>query len=641
MMYCSRACQQASYRQRTALPVDEIRREAEHALRSLGSRLGALGVEDLDDDKLATVVRHVRALLDLFPGNLVTAAAPSATRPVTEPDENVAPVGAPEREPAAAPELGPSDDDVSETVTASPVKETATPAAAVRAALIGGVRPTAEQAAIVEMCASGQNLVIEAGAGTGKTEALRMAALTLPRGRRGLYVAFNKAIAAEAMTKFPNSVTCKTAHSLAFQAVGRAYRDRLNGPRVPARQVAKIMKITRPMDLTTSAGARVLDPAVLARIAANTVDRYCQSADLEIAAHHVPPVNGVDGYAQQTLREYIVPKAVEMWEELQGKRGQMRFAHDHYLKMWALTNPDLHTDVVFFDEAQDANPVIARVVQSQKAQLVAVGDSNQAIYGWRGAVDALENWPADHRLRLSQSWRFGPAIADEANKWLTALESDLRLTGTPSIASSLAPLSTPDAVLCRTNAEAMGQAMEAMDHGRRVALVGGGSTIKSLAEASADLQAGRSTQHPELCAFATWSEVQDYVKQDEAGADLGVFVRLVDQHGAAELIRAANRLVNEDTAQLTISTAHKAKGREWHRVQVAGDFRQPKADDDGNPGKLSRPEAMLAYVSVTRAQHVLDRGGLAWIDDHLAGVPASPKRRAPSRMTDDSAAFWS
>lgn len=401
------------------------------------------------------------------------------------------------------------------------------------------------------------------------------------------------------------------------------------------------MKITRPLELTTSAGARALDPAVLARIAANTVDRYCMSADLEIAAHHVPQVNGVDGIAQLTLREYIVPKAVEMWEELKGKRGQLRFAHDYYLKLWALTEPDLGTDVVFFDEAQDANPVIARVVQAQSAQLVAVGDSNQAIYAWRGAIDALEHWPADDRLRLSQSWRFGPAIAEEANKWLTALDSDLRLTGTPSVASSLAPLTTPDAVLCRTNAEAMGQAMAAMDAGRRVALVGGGSTVKGLAEAAQDLQAGRTTQHPELCAFASWSEVQDYVEQDEAGADLGVFVRLVDQHGAAELIRAASRLVNEDTAQLTISTAHKAKGREWHRVQAAGDFRQPKADDDGNPGKLSRPEAMLAYVSVTRAQHVLDRGGLAWIDDHLAGVPGPAKRRKPTRMTDDSAAFWS
>jgi hypothetical protein len=78
-------------------------------------------------------------------------------------------------------------------------------------------------------------------------------------------------------------------------------------------------------------------------------------------------------------------------------------------------------------------------------------------------------------------------IAEEANKWLRALESPLRLSGTPTIASSLATLTSPDAVLCRTNAEAMGQAMTAMDAGRRVALVGGGNTVKGMAEAALDL----------------------------------------------------------------------------------------------------------------------------------------------------------
>lgn len=621
------------------VPAARSRREARTTLLSLGSRIGALGSEDLDEPKLSTIVRHVRALLDLLPELEAPQVNASATEAATE--SNTPKPSIRDHEPRTevtepAPDL---DTNGLDSVTELVVMEAPKSVAAVPAAVIGGIRPTAEQVDIIEACVSGRNLVIEAGAGTGKTSTLRLAALSLPRGRRGLYVAFNKTVAAEAKTKFPSSVTCTTAHSHAYRALGYAYKARLNGPRVPAKTAAKIMKITRGLEVRTSAEVRILDPAALAGIAANTVDRFCQSADLEIATHHVPKVNGIDSYAELTLREYIVPKAVEMWAELHQKNGKLRFAHDHYLKMWALTNPNLGTDVVFFDEAQDANPAMAKVVQAQQAQLVAVGDSNQAIYGWRGAIDALKHWPADARLRLSQSWRFGPAVADEANKWLTALESDLRLTGTDSVTSSLAPLSSPDAVLCRTNATAMARAMAAMDKGQRVTLVGGGR-IKSLAEAAQHLQAGRSTSDPELCAFTTWSEVQDYVEHDEAGADLGVFVRLVDEHGPGELIRATNRLVNEDTAQLTISTAHKAKGREWHRVQVADDFRQPKADENGEPGKLSRPEAMLAYVSVTRAQRVLDRGGLAWIDDHLAGIPGPSRRSKPTRMTDDSAAFW-
>jgi len=101
--------------------------------------------------------------------------------------------------------------------------------------------PTDEQAAIIDACTQGVNVVVLAGAGSGKTATLVMAAEAM-RGR-GLYVAYNKAIATEAKAKFPDSVTCATAHSLAYRAVGFRYRHRLNGPRVTAQQAAKTLEI--------------------------------------------------------------------------------------------------------------------------------------------------------------------------------------------------------------------------------------------------------------------------------------------------------------------------------------------------------------------------------------------------------------
>lgn len=46
-----------------------------------------------------------------------------------------------------------------------------------------------------------------------------------------------------------------------------------------------------------------------------------------------------------------------------------------------------------------------------------VGDSAQAIYGWRGARDIMTGFDGT-RLTLSQSFRFGPRLAEEANRWL-------------------------------------------------------------------------------------------------------------------------------------------------------------------------------------------------------------------------------
>jgi HD domain len=54
----------------------------------------------------------------------------------------------------------------------------------------------------------------------------------------------------------------------------------------------------------------------------------------------------------------------------------------------------------------------------------------------------------------------------------------------------------------------------------------------------------------------------------------------------------------------------KAKGRGWDRVRIAADVREPKIDKDtGERAPIPREEAMLDYVSVTRAKQVLDNEG--------------------------------
>jgi superfamily I DNA/RNA helicase len=98
-----------------------------------------------------------------------------------------------------------------------------------------------------------------------------------------------------------------------------------------------------------------------------------------------------------------------------------------------------------------------------------------------------------------------------------------------------------------------------------------------------------------------------------------VLVKLIDDHGPETIIDAVRRLSDERYASLIISTAHKAKGREWDTVRIADDFREPKKDPE-RPDKLpqiSPPEAMLAYVAVTRAKLTLDRSGLAWVDNYV------------------------
>ena len=161
----------------------------------------------------------------------------------------------------------------------------------------------------------------------------------------------------------------------------------------------------------------------------------------------------------------IVPFARKAWADLHNPDdGAVRFDHDHYLKMWALTQPRIDADFLLLDEAQDTNPVVEHIFLGHRdhAQLVMVGDSAQAIYDWRGASDVMTGFDGT-QLTLSQSFRFGPHLAEEANRWLALADAPLRLTGTETVPTELGPLTRPDAVLCRTNVGAMSDVMQPDD----------------------------------------------------------------------------------------------------------------------------------------------------------------------------------
>jgi hypothetical protein len=82
-------------------------------------------------------------------------------------------------------------------------------------------RPAPEQDAALDAFRSGDDLVLQAGAGTGKTTTLTM--LGSATRWQGRYLAFNRSIAREAQRRFLGNVVCSTAHSLAFKQSGTAF----------------------------------------------------------------------------------------------------------------------------------------------------------------------------------------------------------------------------------------------------------------------------------------------------------------------------------------------------------------------------------------------------------------------------------
>lgn len=499
------------------------------------------------------------------------------------------------------------------------------------------MKPTEEQLAVLDLFGTGASMAVDAGAGTGKTSTLRLLAYS-SKGR-GAYVAFNKSIVTETADRLPARCSASTAHSLAFRAVGRRFSHRLGAARMKSSAIADALKVG-PFVVKYGEQSKVLQPGYMASLAQRAVTRFCQSVDEVPGERHVPYVDGIDipdddgnrTYENNDrLRSELAPAVRKAWADFCREDGQLPYKHDHYLKLWQLSEPRIEVDYILFDEAQDADPVMAAIVAAQThAQRVYVGDENQEIYAWRGAVNAMDGLAAEHRRQLSQSFRFGDAIADAANEILALLDTDLRLRGLPEIPSTVGDLDgrLPDALLCRTNARAVNEMLKAQREGRAPHLIGGGNEVLRFAAAAKELKDEKWTSHPDLTCFRSWQEVVDYTKNDPQGDELKLLVDLVEEFGVATILRALEPMPTEADADVVVSTAHKAKGREWEVVQIGEDFAGRDASDQ---------ELKLRYVACTRARSHLDKSALERKsnEDHEAGEDVGGRGESESDTMPD------
>ncbi|WP_338835179.1 UvrD-helicase domain-containing protein [Bradyrhizobium septentrionale] len=462
-------------------------------------------------------------------------------------------------------------------------------------------KPTVEQQHAIDQFQRGGSVKINAYAGTGKTSTLEF--LAHSTSRRGQYIAFNRSIVRDAEEKFPNTVNCATSHSLAFKATPSAYRnntEKMTG-KVNANQLAEMLNLKR----WSVDGRHVLQPRSQGYLILDTLRRYMQSADAELTALHVPRHGSLLAAPEATMRavtEFALHGAKHVWSRMSSASDAMPLGHDGYLKLWALSNPKIAADFILLDEAQDTNPVVLDVLRKQPAQMVYVGDKYQQIYEWRGAVNAMEKIATQGETYLTTSFRFGPAIAEWASKLLLLLGEMRPLKGNAAVKSRVGSVE-PRTILARTNATTIAAIIECLDEGKKPHLVGGTDELMDMLRGVQDLKEGRQSTVPDFFGFNKWEEIVEFAKGGE-GDHLMSFVNLVESRGERQLMWALNRTVDEERSDLTISTAHKAKGREWSTVRLMDDFL--RSQPGKQPSGPDPAEVRLFYVALTRAKEAVE-----------------------------------
>ncbi|EAT5878017.1 UvrD-helicase domain-containing protein [Salmonella enterica] len=452
---------------------------------------------------------------------------------------------------------------------------------------------TPEQAAVIAW--RGERLVVSAFAGTGKTSTLCRYVEENP-AERMLYVAYNRAIRDEAGQKFPSNVTCKTSHQLAWPTVGKYYRHRL----------ANTLCLTDVAPVLNSYNW------LLARLTLDVINRFMCSASSHITAEHAPEPDDCEGAEPAQ----VLLSSRKIWEMLSDRQGDFPVTYDTYLKLFQLSDPNLsfRYTTVLFDETQDANPVTSAIVLNQAFRVVLVGDTHQQIYRFRGADNALcaPQLECADRLWLTHSFRFGPEIAEVANRLLSLKGETHKITGkggSDRVLTMVPRTFGHHAILHRSVCGVLRTALHWSLAGKKVFWVGGMESYKiedllHLYWFSIDMT--ERMWHDRLTR-----EYRDYdeylqIAEDTGDVEMKQAIFILEQFfplpDRLTTLRE-QRVTTESDADVTVCTAHRGKGLEWDRVQLYDDF----ADilDPEMPDIKRHDEINLMYVATNRARKVL------------------------------------
>ena len=456
--------------------------------------------------------------------------------------------------------------------------------------------PTHEQREILQAFLAGKNVKIHAFAGTGKTATLFY--LASHTDRQGLYFAFNKRTAEEAKKKMPSNVVSATIHSFAWKWASSTFAvEKLirNPTHNLIRQHVTIPKIAQYSDFKTVS-------TIL-----RTVGSYCQSTESQVTVRHLPWQHDAYIFDQDILKQYendFVDAAQTVWKLMSEKEAEIPIGHDGYLKLWALSKPELEYDFLFIDEAQDLNPVMLDILDGFSGQKIIVGDSQQQIYAWRGAANAMSKEFAAEDLYLTKTFRFGNELSEIANnvlKGLGAKKSIVSASGHGTMILS-ASEELADAYLFRKNTTLLQEAVGFYRAGLNYHIVDPNKNIALAVEDYFRLNEGQWGRSQTFEGFNSWDAVVRLAKSEDNNP-FRSFVELFELYDPSEIKLAVE--ASKKTASIkypSLSTIHQAKGFEWSIVQLSGDL---ALDFQAQSFEQKAEELRLLYVGLTRAEKTL------------------------------------
>jgi superfamily I DNA/RNA helicase len=463
--------------------------------------------------------------------------------------------------------------------------------------------PTAEQQLIIDAAkGTNDNLIVMALAGAAKTSTLVMIAEAVNTPM--LCLAFNKKIAEEMKERLPPHCVPMTLNSLGHRTWAACLGKRVILEKDKNFQLlTDLVKKLSPkeQEIAYEEFADTLKIIEMGKACGYIPSKHFTNAkrlmeDEDFFGH----LEDVPSILQERLVRDVTIASIKMALD-----GKIDFSDQIFMPTLFPAMFDTYP-ITLIDEAQDLSALNHMTLRKLvgKRRLIAVGDPNQAIYGFRGAhEDSMSKLQDDFQMKpftLSISFRCPQAVVREAQwraphmRW-----ADWAQEGVVKSLHEWDAETVPQdaAIICRNNAPLFNMAIKLLKNGRYPQIIGNdiGKYLLKVMKKFGKSDLPREKVEAEISMWVQEKEkkTRNKAKVWDQAACMRVFAAQGETLGDA--LAYAEHLFNSQ-GSIKLMTGHKSKGLEYDTVFLLD--RDLIKIEDGQ-------EKNLLYVCQTRAKKEL------------------------------------
>lgn len=461
------------------------------------------------------------------------------------------------------------------------------------------------------------HLVIEAAAGSGKTTTL-LESMKIAKGNC-IFVAFSKTIATELASRVPSHVQACTLHSFGFAAIRKGFGGYIKADN---KKLSFIMQKYPATMFTQSMTGK--EKAQVFQVRQQITDLISIWKSTLIDYNNNEEVTKTANYYGINYDPSILGAARSIMEKSMAIKNFVDFDDMIYMPV-ALGLPIQTFDTVFVDECQDLNrsqiEMVLKMVKKPNGRVVAVGDSRQSIFGFRGAdVQAMSRVTEALNatvMPLSVCYRCPTSHLDLAREIVPTIENrpeapkgEIENITVDAFTTKVDKEKEP-LVLCRTNAPLISYAIKLIKEGKKAHVRGAdignflrglviGFNTYSIAEFNNKVDEWENAQLEQLEKRRASNAVKETI------IDYADVLREFGKQctNPFDIVKMIDLIFSDATDGTVFSSVHRAKGLEADTVYIIRPDQLPLVRKDQQEWEVEQ-ELNLKYVALTRSKNRL------------------------------------